>query len=631
MPNNLRQLLLLIRSENYITAKQLAEQLKISMKTVRVRIKELNDFAKDYGVEVVSRPRCGYTLFLEPDNRLEELLGGRGAEEKLPSNAEERTNYLVAYLINYDDYIRLEDLCDFLYVSKSTLQPALRQAEKVLNGYDIQLERKPNYGIKALGEEFDFRRCIVDYFIRRNMLDHMNVRHQEEEIKKLAQFVLALSKKYDIHLSEMSFENFVNQVYVAAGRIRRGRTVHLTKDDVADIRGNEWKFVEELTKQIEVQENITYGEAETAYIVLYLAGRRMIGDTGRDETNFVVREEIDRLVIRMLEIVYEEFKVDFRSNFDIRMILNQHMVPFDIRIRYNIPLTNSLLFEIKENYILAYTMASRAVAVLADYYQKPISDDETGYFALVFALGMEQRENRTEKANILIVCSSGKGSSRLLMYQYKQKFGKNLNHIYACNQLELEEFDFSKVDYVFTTIPIAQKIPVPIVEVGTFLESKDILAVQEVLENGKKDFLDEFYKEENFLTDIPGSTREEVLENLCRRIGKDRELPEGFYDAIMRREQLAQTDFGNYIAIPHPYQVMTDTTFVYVAVLAEPVWWSHHEVQVIFLTSVGKQASEDENLPKFYEATAQLVLKEDAIKELIQKKDFKTLMRWLKQ
>ena len=142
----------------------------------------------------------------------------------------------------------------------------------------------------------------------------------------------------------------------------------------------------------------------------------MMGETGKDESNFVIREEIDRLVVQMLEAVYEEFKVDFRSNFDIRMILNQHMVPFDIRIRYNIPVSNPLLSEIKENYILAYTMASRAVTVLAEHYQKFISDDETGYFALVFALAMEQRENRAEKANILIVCSSGKGSSLSLIH-----------------------------------------------------------------------------------------------------------------------------------------------------------------------------------------------------------------------
>lgn len=628
MPNNLRQLLLLISPGSYVTAEQLAEQLKISVKTVRIRMKELNDIAKDYGVAVVSKPRHGYTLFLEENHRLEELLDGGGSGEEVPSNVEERTNYLLAYLINYDDYIRLEDLCDFLYVSKSTLQPALRKAEKILNGYDIRLERRPNHGIRACGEEMAFRRCIGDYFVKRNMLDHLNRTHQEEELRELAELVLRLSKKYNIHLSELSFENFVNQVYVAAGRIKRGRLVSLTKEDAANIRGNEWKFVEELTASIASGEHITYGEPETAYIVLQLAGRRMMGETGKDESNFVIREEIDRLVVQMLEAVYEEFKVDFRSNFDIRMILNQHMVPFDIRIRYNIPVSNPLLSEIKENYILAYTMASRAVTVLAEHYQKFISDDETGYFALVFALAMEQRENRAEKANILIVCSSGKGSSRLLMFQYRQKFGEHLNQIYACNQLELEEFDFTTVDYVFTTIPIAQKIPVPIVEVGTFLESRDILAVQEILESGKRDFLDEYYRSECFFTDIAGKTREEVLENLCRRIGEERELPDGFFDAVMRREQLAQTDFGNYIAIPHPYQVMTDTTFVYVAVLDKPVWWSHHEVQVIFLTSVGKK--EDENLPKFYEATAQLVLREEAVRELIEKKDFQTLMRLLK-
>jgi lichenan operon transcriptional antiterminator len=84
-----------------------------------------------------------------------------------------------------------------------------------------------------------------------------------------------------------------------------------------------------------------------------------------------------------------------------------------------------------------------------------ISEGEIGYLALIFALALEQQKNPDySKYNILIVCSSGQGRARLLMYKYQQTFGKYINQIYLCNQFELNGFDFSKVQYVFTTIPI---------------------------------------------------------------------------------------------------------------------------------------------------------------------------------
>ncbi|MEQ3265938.1 hypothetical protein AAA084_01085 [Dorea longicatena] len=38
----------------------------------------------------------------------------------------------------------------------------------------------------------------------------------------------------------------------------------------------------------------------------------------------------------------------------------------------------------------------------------------------------------------------------------------------------MESFDFSKIHYVFTTVPITKEIPVPIVEVGMFLGQDDV-------------------------------------------------------------------------------------------------------------------------------------------------------------
>ena len=331
----------------------------------------------------------------------------------------------------------------------------------------------------------------------------------------------------------------------------------------------------------------------------------------------------------MLFRSYEEYRIELRNNFNLRMSFNQHMVPLDIRIRYHIKITNPILHEIRRNYAFACMLAEKCRMVLEQYYGESVSEDEMGYLAVLLALGLEQNAIDIHKSSILVVCGAGRGSSRMLRYKYEQEFGAYLEKIYVCGGHELPLFDFQLVDYVFTTVPIHQKVPVPIIEVGHFLERADIVKVKSVLERGKLDFLDEYYRAEQFLVDVEGDNREEVIENICRVIGQQRCLPEGFVEAVFQRERLAQTDFGNRIAMPHPYKVMTDETFVYVAVLKQEIFWGKYPVKMVFLAAICDR--EDRNLQRFYDVTTRLFLEADMIDRIIEKKSYSVLMQALRQ
>lgn len=306
------------------------------------------------------------------------------------------------------------------------------------------------------------------------------------------------------------------------------------------------------------------------------------------------------------------------------MMLNSHLVPFEIRILNGISNTNELLPEIRKNFAFPYTMAARIGEFLEEKYEKPVSEDEIGYFAMIFALALEEmRERETKRADILIVCNSGKGSSKLLKYRYEKEFGDYLDHIYICDRVGLSRFDFSKVEYVFTTIPISIKIPVPVIEIGTFLEASDIVRVKSVLKNGKRSYLAEIYTPERFFIGIKGDSKKKVLENFCNAIERREKLPDDFLEAVLKREELGQTDFGNLVAMPHPYKLLEEETKVFVGVLEEPIQWTKNPVQVLFLTSIGKS---DENLPVFYEVTAKVMGDKEGIERLIKEKQYHTLM-----
>jgi lichenan operon transcriptional antiterminator len=628
---NLEILLKELGDKEFHTANKIAKKLNVSEKTIRIRMKELNHTLNSQGALIESRQNMGYRIkildevkFLAFCNLLEE-----GEKEKIPTTSAERVSYILAFLLNQTDYIKLEDLCDFLYVSRNTITADLKKAEYILNIYHLTLQRKPNYGIMIFGKEFDKRICIARSLIKHNSIIKKDGKKQLE-LQMIGDIIMEVIYKYKMRISEISLESLINHAYIAVGRIRRNHQIEIDNDKINKlVREEAMKAALDIVSIIEAKIHVSFGEDEISYLALHFGAKLSSNSYHKYGTNMVISGEIDELVLQMLDIIYHSFKIDFRNNLELRMSLNQHMVPFDIRMQYNIPLKNPLIQDIKKEYALAYTMAATACIALSNHYKTSIPEDEIGYFALLFALTIEKQDKKVNKKNIVIVCASGKGTTQLFMYKYKQAFGKYINNIYECSAYELENFDFKdkEIDYVFTTIPIHVSVPVPVFEVNLFLEHHDIAIYSELFEMGSNEFLNKYYKKSLFLTDISADTKEDIIKQLCDHTSQYYELPDNFYEAVIKREKLGQTDFGNLIAIPHPFQVITKENFVTVGILKEPFWWGHNEVQVVFLIAISTEA--DADIERFYKLTTKFLFNAEYIQYLIDNPSFEVLFHLL--
>ena len=627
MNAKLNMLLQELSRVNYRSAESIADKLGVSEKTVRIRVKELNDYLTNFGAAVLSGRGQGYKLEIIDEEKFHSLTEKRS--EKLPTTSTERVPYILAFLLNRVDYIKIDDICEFLYVSRNTLIADLKRVEYVLNMYNLKLERRPNYGIIIQGSEFDKRVCMANSLVKWNdFVIGDSRKHAEMHI--VGGIILNAINKYKLRLSEISFDNLVIHTYIAIRRIKRNCGISFDTRQADIVIGEDvLKASEEIANQIQSHFGIIYDSNERTYLAIHFCAKMSSGSGGKYEPNVVISGKIDELVQKMIFAVYESFKFDFRGNLELRMNLNQHMVPFDIRMQYGIPLKNPMLQQIKKEYALAYTIASGACTVLNEYYNKNIDENELGYFAILFALAIEKQDKILDKKNVVVVCVSGKSSSQLFLYKYRQAFGKYIDKIFESTVYELENFDFigNQIDYVFSTVPIHTKVPVPVFEVNLFMESKDIITYSEIFEKGSSHFVHHYYRRELFFPELNCKTKDEVIKELCSHAARYYELPEDFYNAVMKREEMGQTDFGNLIAIPHPYKIITKDHFVAVGIMKEPIWWGHNEVQVVFLIALSTDT--DKDIEKFYQLTTSFLFNPEKIAALIQNPDFDVLYHLL--
>ena len=624
-----RAILLVLSETEYCTSETLAKALGVSSKTARCMVKQLREKLLDNGADILARTRHGYLLQVNDRARYEALCReGDNTGRFIPSSSEERVYYLLVMLLSQADYIKLDDVSEELYVSKYTISGDLHQVETFLAEYRLSILRRPNYGIRITGKENDIRNCTAHVLANySNMMPDGGAGYRRMA-QTISQILLDVVRRYSLHFSEINFRNLVNMVFATIHRTLMHAFIPLMEEESGqDISEHTRAAARDLARQLDQAFNIELPEPEVAFLALNIAGKCNYSGLDRQDENVVVAPGLMALVDRMLESVYESFKLDYSGNFLLRMNLGQHLVAMDIRLRYGMPVENPLLNEVQQNYSLAFALAEQAAIPLRQYYQTNVSEDEIGYLAYIFQLTLEQEKNGIQKKNILVVCSSGAASSRLIAYRFEEEFSKYLDHIYVCDAFRLDSFDFSTVDYIFTSIPIHQKVSVPVVRVEDFLNQSGMHIVRGILEGSSADFLSAYYRPELFFPHVEGKTKEEAIFDLCTRINQVMTLPQGFYTAVLKREELPRTDFCPLVAFPHAYKVLSEKTFVAVGILNEPIHWVKNDVQVLLLISIAD--NDNPELQKFYLSITSFMQDTARVKSLIQCRDFTWFMRLL--
>ena len=626
--NRMKELVELISINKYKTAEELSKKLNVSTKTVRTEIKNLNSLLIKSGAEIVSKSGHGYILKIN-NKELFSKFDFPNKKNIIPDTSKSRIQYIIEYLINIKEYVKVEDLSKILFTSPKTLAKDIKEAEKILNSYNIKLERKPYYGIKLKGEEFDIRLCIADYVEKKtNGIEHIKI-VDKNELKKIATIIMETLKKENFNISDVAFQNLIIHIQIALKRIENNCYVPVEEKKLREyISEKEFQIAKKCTYNLEKIFKIKFPESEIGYIAIHLAGKKIFKENKIDEKNFIIDQEISNIVNEMLKKMYDAFKFDFSKDLELRIALAQHLMPLRIRVRFDMKMKNPMLDKIKERFSLAYAMAKYASTTFYEYYNKNLSEDEVGYIALNLALALERQRKDINKKTVLLVCSSGKGSAELLAYTYKEAFGEYIEELITCSVYDLESMDFSKIDYVFTTVPINIKVPIPIQEVEYFLEESNIRDIKKIFTVEEKDNFLKYYDNDLFLSNICLKTKEEILKYMVNHIKKYKIIPNNFLSSIKKREKLGITEFGNKIAMPHPDKTLTEESFVCVGILENPIIWEKKEVQVVFLVSVSKKT--DKKLKYFYKVTAKFLLNKKNIEKLIKSRKYEDLILMLK-
>lgn len=618
----------LLNSNTVVTSKKLSEYLGISSKTLLNRINDYNYLLIKYGFQIKRKPRVGIWITSEEDADYERLKAVFGSEiHPIFDSPDERIDSMILNLLFSNKYMSVQEFAENLYVSESTIGNDLIQIRHELSNHNLTLDNKRGFGYSVKGQESEIRKYFTTKFKTKSWIEifEMETQFEFNSIKEVIQDILLTNKYY---LPDLSINSFCAHLFITLIRLNHDNYQEFHVEHISQFDEQVEKIIQEIVGHMKLYFNIELPESEQLVLKIQLSIKQVLG-RGNQEA---ISDEMNILIKKMLTLIYKSLHIDLREDQELIQNLYLHLVPLKYRLLYQIQVDNPLINQIKKENPFGFIVAKEAGKVIGEQYKQTLSESEIAFLALHFSLSIYNISNMLLKNNlsrIVIVCGSGVGSARMLEYLVNKNFKD-----YICDTTTIDLSGLSTVnlvdyDYIFSTVPINQNLPIPIINVNSFLSEEDIQKISSYL---KKEELNHsvrhYFSEELYLTNITELTFDKVISYMVDKISKVKNVEDSLYDSIMERENLFTTEIGNLAAIPHPMVPQTQKSFVSIGILDNPIYWKDKEVQFIIMFLIGED--ETHQIQSFYHFMSELLIDNDLIKDLIDNPSYHYFLRKLK-
>jgi lichenan operon transcriptional antiterminator len=621
-----------IRKNDYIAPARLASIFKITERTIRNDIQEINTILAQHGAVIKLKRKHGYYIEISDHNHYEQFLHKIHKESlhmiELDSS-KDRIKYICNLLLSSEDYIDLEDLMDEVCISKNTLNNYIKTIKEMIRDYDLEYISKANAGIKIIGTEEAKRKCMIEHILSSDLENHITgftkgeykIFH-EINLDELKDLTLSHLNKNKIKTSDLDLRNLTIHIALMISRIKENHYIN-----IASIKTDEsvMNLIEKMCEELEHNYDIAISNGEKLYLYLHMISNSHIEIPDIDD------QQLQKNIQDMLEIIYESYRFDLRNDTILLADLFRHLKSIFASKTYALNSRNPLLETIKNNYPLAFEVTLTSVTSV--FHQEPfiLNESDVGYVALHIGAAIERRFAKTlQKKNVILVCGSGQATSRMLETQLTLYFPDKIEIIRCCSYNEFLSYsksDHNGIDFVISTVPIKSKW-IPSIVVNFPLTNQDIEIISQFLTSPstKRISQTECFFDENLFFRLPKTTnKDELIYLLYSHMHAQNIVNESFFHSVIQREKLGDTNMNDIFALPHPMELCANSTKVAVALLDEPVIWNGNDtVQIIFLLAIKQGVQKD--IEHLYDIFISMINDTKLQQKILQATDFSEFM-----
>lgn len=506
---------ILLDMDNLITMSGIASQLEITPRMVRYDFRAIERWLQARDVQLIKKPNYG--VFIEAPREvkidlireLEHLAGYR-----LILSPTERLHISILCLLTCEQPLLIKQLEPRLGVSRPTVLRDMDKAEKWLEERNLSLIRRPHFGFKAVGNEDDWREAVVNLLLdtvgempllalcagskaalrsqlkgKVGLLRGLSAFFEDLDLSYSKELVDSIERTLHLQFTDKACISLVLHLTILIRRVQQGKIVELTPEHLEALREQrEFHAAKVMAEQIEQRFNTALTESEVAYIAMQLLGAKtrrtvsdIIGERDAEKSSLGVLEIVDGMLAEASVYLHPYLRVDQQL---IRS-LAFHLKPVLSRLRFNLPIRNPLLEDVKSQYPYIFKVARRSSVILEEQVGRRIPEEEIGYIAMHLGSAMERlRPFPGVRRRVLVICGEGVATAWLLVSRMQAELPE-VEVVEVMSGLEVSRKHTFRgdIDAMISTIPM-EMAGIPIIVVSPLLGAKDKARIREVLKIG---------------------------------------------------------------------------------------------------------------------------------------------------
>ncbi len=450
----------------------------ISRRTAFNWLANVNESLTNQGLsEVENISKYGYRLMDTTRNKLKQ------PEEKTNLsndnfqglNRLERISEIFWLMVSGEGNVSINRLSEKFACSRNTVIKDLKFIEQEQPNVQI---KNTSHGRKIAGDEREIRLAVYELLQKHNVVIQNHIKNLGYAWNDYYKLVVNSQKTLQIDFSENSLILLTYLLMFSCWRIKAGKVITNEKDYywIAENTHGVLDTSEQMLKQTFVD---GYYVGEIVFLSkVVLCSQVMNIDCVNVQLYETMGKIAEEITFRYEQLTGEQLA----NNFFTRTLCN-HLYATYFRVRFGIPFSSNEVNEIKKKYPKLIRFTAIACEPLEIYLNMEIPDNEIALICLYFGSGRENeysdidgndRFRQAALAEVLLVCSSGIGTSEMLYSELSKKYPlikfsipleiRDLKEIFQLNY---------QAKLVVSTAQLTGDYPVPTIQVKAILTSHD--------------------------------------------------------------------------------------------------------------------------------------------------------------
>lgn len=579
-----RLLQYLQKNPGWHTSQELAVEIGSSKRTIKNYISQLN--SRNNLIESSVR---GYKYnadkLISPSSRT--------SQNNIPTNKEERVNYIINFLINNASTVNLYDLSENLFVSETTILQDLRAIQTKVQRFNMKLKRDGEFW-HLIGNERQKRSLLSSLIYEETTGTFMNRSIIQDnfpdiDVTLLRSIILDTCSSNNIYLNTFDLNNILLHFAIVISRLQTG---HLMKQNEVSKIPNKRSMETQayrIVSTIEKEYGVGLEEPDRKELSLIL--QASISGNNKVEDNINV--ETKKLVDDLITYVWKTYQIDLNNdNFKERFSL--HLDRLITRALTNKVEHNPIVGNIKISSPTIYECAVLMAHRIGEKIGIQIEDNEIAYIALHIGNAIAEQMSDRQKLSVLVLMPHYYDNSAILSTKLQSQFSTYINikgiisdssqiKNYTANVDILIAVNSNYIDHNISTVNISQ-----------FLLPEDIqklnIAITTKQHQIKKDKFQEslltFFDSNNFIKSNDLKDIDEVFDLVSSKLEKQKVVHSDFKQRLYQRERMSSTAFGR-IAIPHSLDMSAQKSKGFIVVNPHGIKWSGgNEVYLVIALAI---------------------------------------------